>query len=78
VDEVRAVWKVSLRQACGALRIDRSLYSYKSKRGSQASLKQRIREITQTRVRYGYRCIHVLLRREGWAVNKSSGASGPP
>src|SRR5262249_14100093 len=28
------------------------------------------KEITQTRVRYGYRRIHVLLRREGWAVNR--------
>jgi len=30
---------------------------------------KRIREIAQTRVRYGYRRIHVLLRREGWQVN---------
>ena len=31
----------------------------------QAVLEQRIKEICQTRVRYGYRRIHVLLRREG-------------
>jgi putative transposase len=31
----------------------------------------RIREIAQTRVRYGYRKILVLLRREGWEVGKS-------
>jgi putative transposase len=31
----------------------------------QAHLEQRIRAIWQTRVRYGYRRIHVLLRREG-------------
>ena len=30
----------------------------------------RIKEIAQTRIRYGYRRIHVLLRREGWAVNQ--------
>ena len=29
-------------------------------------LEQRIKEICQTRVRYGYRRVHVLLRREGW------------
>lgn len=29
----------------------------------------RIREIAATRVRYGYKRIHVLLRREGWQVN---------
>ena len=30
----------------------------------------RIREIAQTRVRYGYRKIRVLLNREGWRVGK--------
>jgi putative transposase len=30
---------------------------------------KRIREIAETRIRYGYRRIHVLLRREGWRVN---------
>ena len=30
----------------------------------------RIREIAQTRVRYGYRKIRVLLNREGWKVGK--------
>jgi transposase InsO family protein len=28
-----------------------------------------MKEIAATRVRYGYRRIHVLLRREGWPVN---------
>ena len=32
-------------------------------------LTERINEIAATRVRYGYRRIHVLLRREGWPVN---------
>jgi putative transposase len=30
---------------------------------------KRIKEIAETRVGYGYRRIHVLLRREGWLVN---------
>jgi putative transposase len=33
-------------------------------------LRLRIREIAQTRVRYGYRKIRVLLNREGWKVGK--------
>lgn len=69
MDEVRASWKVSIRRACSALKVGRSLYTYKSRRGDQADLKTRIKEITETRVRYGYRRVHVLLRREGWAVN---------
>ena len=60
---------MSIRRACSALRIDRSLYVYKSRRGEQAGLQQRIKEICETRVRYGYRRVHVLLRRDGWAVN---------
>ncbi|UDL90419.1 IS3 family transposase [Mesorhizobium sp. PAMC28654] len=69
VDQVRETWKVSVRKACEALRIYRSLYTYKSKRGSQAGLQQRITDICQTRVRYGYRRVHVLLLREGWRIN---------
>jgi putative transposase len=34
--------------------------------GQLVRAEQRIKEICQTRVRYGYRRIHVLLRREGW------------
>lgn len=49
---------------------ERSSYHCKGKRRSQAALEQRIKEIAETRVRYGYRRIHVLLRREGWAVNQ--------
>jgi len=29
----------------------------------------RIRDIASTRVRYGYRRIHILLKREGWNIN---------
>lgn len=69
VDKLRGDWKVSTRRACAALRIDRALYVYKSRRGGQADLKRRIKEICETRVRYGYRRVHILLRRDGWAVN---------
>ena len=66
---MKAAWKFSVRKACAVLRIDNSLYTYKSRRGDQAGLKQRIKEITEVRGRYGYRRVHVLLRREGWSVN---------
>ncbi len=62
-------WGVSIRRACQALRFDTSSYHYKSRRTGQAGLERRIREICETRVRYGYRRVHVLLRREGWQVN---------
>ena len=69
MDEVRATWKISVRRACSALKIDRSLHTYTSRRGDQTALRKRIKEICETRVRYGYRRVHVLLNREGWDVN---------
>ena len=42
---------------------------YKARRREQAGLEARIKEICATRVRYGYRRVHVLLRREGWEIN---------
>ncbi len=62
-------WGASIRRACGALRFDTSMFHYKSRRTDQAAVERRIREICETRVRYGYRRVHVLLRREGWQVN---------
>lgn len=62
-------WRVSIRKACVALRFDRSSYHYKSRRTDPAALKKRIKEICETRVRYGYRRVHFVLQREGWPVN---------
>jgi len=62
-------WGVSIRRACKALKFDTSTYHYKSRRTGQAGLERRIKEICETRVRYGYRRVHVLLRREGWIIN---------
>ena len=62
-------WAVSIRTACGAIGFDRSTFHYKSRRTDQAAVAKRIREICETRVRYGYRRVHVLLDREGWGIN---------
>lgn len=69
VDYARSTWRVSIRRACRALPVERSTYHYRSRRAGQAQLIERIKEIAATRVRYGYRRIHVQLRREGWRVN---------
>jgi putative transposase len=47
----------------------RTAYHYVSTRPEQAALRMRIKEIAASRVRYGYRRIYILLRREGWLVN---------
>jgi putative transposase len=62
-------WDVSIRRACRVFEIDTSTYHYKARRSDQAGLKARIKEICETRVKYGYRRVQVMLQREGWVVN---------
>jgi putative transposase len=42
---------------------------YRSRRDPQDALRARLRELAASRVRFGYRRLTVLLRREGWPVN---------
>jgi len=61
---------VSERRVSTALRFNRSSLQYKPKRNfANEVLRARIKELAESRVRYGYRRIHVLLKREGWNVN---------
>ncbi len=59
---------MGMRRACRVVEIGRSTYYYRSVRDDRA-IRKRIHEIAETRVRYGYKRIYVLLRREGWHVN---------
>jgi len=56
-------------RSCGLIGISRSLYRYESKRPDDAPLKERLTELAGQKRRYGYRRLHVLLRREGWLLN---------
>ena len=69
MNEACCEWDVSIRRACRVLQIDPTSYRYKPRRRGQAELEKRIKEICETRVRYGYRRVQVLLRREGIQVN---------
>ena len=63
-------YSVSERHACRTLRLNRATHQYRSHRDPCTALRQRLRELSQARVRYGYRKITVLLKREGWNVGK--------
>jgi putative transposase len=62
-------YRVSERRACSAMGFHRSAQRYRSRRDPQVELRMRLRDLAAVRVRYGYRRLHVLLRREGWPVN---------
>ena len=66
---LRSHYGVSERRACRVVGQPRSVQWYRSRRPPQDALKRRIKEIAEVRVRYGYKRIHVLLRREGWPIN---------
>jgi len=64
------VYRVSQRRACRTAEIAESTLRCQSVREPRTALRLRIREIAQVRVRYGYRKILVLQKREGWKVGK--------
>lgn len=59
----------SQRRACTLVGISRRVYCYQSIRGDDDGLRQRLRELSAQRRRFGYRRLHILLCREGWTVN---------
>jgi len=59
----------SQRRACCIVGIAPRVYRYRSKRPDDVALRLRLRELASERRRFGYRRLHVLLKREGVAVN---------
>jgi putative transposase len=70
VQRVQERYGLSERRACRLVGIGRSTLRYRSHaRADEPSLRQRLRELAAERPRFGYRRLHVLLRREGVIVN---------
>ncbi|BEQ16950.1 insertion element protein [Desulfoferula mesophila] len=69
VDFLTTGLQVSERRACHLIRIARSTQRYQSQARDDTALRIRLKDLAASRVRYGYRRLHVLLLREGWAVN---------
>ena len=57
-------------RACRLAEFSRAAWYRKSRAKDQTALRMRIRELAHARPRFGYLRIWVLLRREGWPVNK--------
>jgi putative transposase len=63
-------YAVSARRACIVVRATPPSVYYRSRKDPMTVLRQRLRELAQARVRFGYRRFRVLLMREGWEVGK--------
>jgi putative transposase len=62
-------WEYSERHACGLVGISRSTARYVPVRSGDQELRERLRQLAGERRRFGYRRLHVMLRREGEQVN---------
>lgn len=59
----------SQRRACGLVGIDPRVYRYRSTRPDDEELRKRLKELASQRRRFGYRRLHILLKREGVELN---------
>ncbi|MFC4595887.1 IS3 family transposase [Sphingobium tyrosinilyticum] len=61
---------MSERRACRVISADRKSMRYRSCRADDGDLRSRLRELAQQRRRFGYRRLHILLRRDGIMINR--------
>jgi putative transposase len=57
------------RRACRLVSLEPKTYRYVSKRPDDDLLRQRLKELALERRRFGYRRLHILLKREGIMIN---------
>lgn len=67
---LRSAHGMSERRACRVIGAERSGVRYRATRPDDAVLRERLKVLAQERRRFGYRRLHVLLRREGHVVNR--------
>jgi len=67
--EMKICYGVSERRACLAFGFNRSTIRYRSIAAPQEELRSCLKKLASERVGYGYRRLHLMLRREGWSIN---------
>ena len=67
---LRQGFEISERRACRVIGTDRTSVRYQGVRPDDVALRERLKALAQERRRFGYRRLHVLLQREGHAVNR--------
>lgn len=59
----------SQRRACGLIGLHPKTYRYASRRSDDIDLRARLKALASERRRFGYRRLHILLKREGIVLN---------
>ncbi|RZL83597.1 MAG: IS3 family transposase [Sphingomonas sp.] len=70
VAHLQATLGMSERRACMVVGADRTSMRYRSCRADDGDLRSRLCELAQQRRRFGYRRLHILLRRDGITINR--------
>ncbi len=70
VAHLQSAHQMSERRAIRVIGADRASVRYQSTRPDDGPLRARLKALAQERRRFGYRRLHVLLRREGHAINR--------
>ena len=63
-------YEMSERRACSLIGADRSSVRYRHRRPDDHELRDVLRRAAETHRRFGYRRLHVLLRRDGHVLNR--------
>jgi len=69
VAHLRDHFQVSERRACKVIGADRRMVRYRSRRPDDQDIRERLKELSRARRRFGYRRLHILLEREGFHLN---------
>ena len=67
---LQALLDVSERRACRVIAADRTVIRYQARRSDDGELREKLRALAQERRRFGYRRLHILLRRDGVLINR--------
>ena len=70
VDHLVDRYRIARRRACRLALLSHATFYYRAHRRDDMPIRVRLRELAQARPRWGHMRLHILLRREGWKVNK--------
>ena len=71
VAHLRTLFAMSERRATTLVGADRTMIRYRARRPDEAALRTRLRDLAHQRHRFGYRRLHVLLRRDGETASRN-------
>src|SRR5690606_21561793 len=75
VGHLKVACGMSERRACRALGVDRTSVRYQATRAVDGTLRERLKDLAQECRRFGYRRLHVPLRRGAMRFNKKRGSA---